>query len=162
MAIENNTSGDLHLLAARRLRAAGMRYSRSRKAIVEVLASAGRPLTLDEVLAFNSDIDLAQSSVYRNSTELVDAGVLKCLASGKDHNRFELDDSIIGHHHHFVCLDCGEIEDFEVPEHFEKEILRLEAELMKKGLSVEGHTLDIQGRCSKCANKIVGNFVSQT
>ena len=86
MAIENNTSDDLHLLAARRLRAAGMRYSRSRKAIVEVLANAGRPLTLDEVLAFNSDNDLAQSSVYRNSTELVDAGVLKCLASGKDHN----------------------------------------------------------------------------
>ena len=160
MAIEKKTSNELHLLAARRLRAAGMRYSKSRKAIVEVLASAGRPLTLDEVLAFNSDDNLAQSSVYRNSTELVDAGVVKCLASGKDHNRFELDESIIGHHHHFVCLDCGEIEDFEVPEYFEKEILRLEAELVEKGLSVEGHTLDIQGRCPKCSKIIVGNFVS--
>ena len=111
-------------------------------------------------MAFNSDDNLAQSSVYRNSTELVDAGVVKCLASGKDHNRFELDESIIGHHHHFVCLDCGEIEDFEVPEYFEKEILRLEAELAEKGLSVEGHTLDIQGRCPKCSKTIVGNFVS--
>ena len=84
MATENKTSDELHLLAARRLRAAGMRYSKSRRTIVEVLASAGRPLTLDEVLAFNSDDNLAQSSVYRNSTELVDAGVVKCLASGKD------------------------------------------------------------------------------
>ena len=151
MAKNKKIDDELHLLAARRLRAAGMRYSKSRKAIVEVLASAGRPLTLDEVLDFQSDKTLAQSSVYRNSTELVEAGVIKCLASGKDHNRFELDDSIIGHHHHFVCLDCGDIEDFEVPEYLEKEILALEAELVKKGLSVEGHTLDIQGRCHRCS-----------
>ena len=160
MAIEKKTSNELHLLAARRLRAASMHYSKTRKAIVEVMTSARRPLTLDEVLAFNSDDNLAKSSVYRISTELVNAGVVKCLASGKDHNRFELDDSIIGHHHHFICLDCGEIEDFEVPEYFEKEILRFEAELVEKGLSVEGHTLDIQGRCPKCSKTIVGNFVS--
>ena len=123
----------------------------SRKAIVEVLANAGRPLTLDEVLLFKSDSNLAQSSVYRNSTELVEAGVIKCLASGKDHNRFELDDSIIGHHHHFVCSDCGDIEDFHVSEPLEKEILALEAELINKGLSVQGHTLDIQGRCKQCS-----------
>ena len=151
MAKENKTDAELHLLAARRLRAAGMRYSKSRKAIVEVLANAGRPLTLDEVLLFKSDSNLAQSSVYRNSTELVEAGVIKCLASGKDHNRFELDDSIIGHHHHFVCSDCGDIEDFHVSEPLEKEILALEAELINKGLSVQGHTLDIQGRCKQCS-----------
>ena len=114
-------------------------------------ANAGRPLTLDEVLLFKSDSNLAQSSVYRNSTELVEAGVIKCLASGKDHNRFELDDSIIGHHHHFVCSDCGDIEDFHVSEPLEKEILALEAELINKGLSVQGHTLDIQGRCKQCS-----------
>ena len=96
-------------------------------------------------------IDISQSSVYRNSTELVEAGVIKCLASGKDHNRFELDDSIIGHHHHFVCSDCGDIEDFHVSEPLEKEILALEAELINKGLSVQGHTLDIQGRCKQCS-----------
>ena len=60
MAKENKIDEDLHLLAARRLRAAGMRYSKSRKAIVEVLANAGRPLTLDEVLLFKSDSNLAQ------------------------------------------------------------------------------------------------------
>ncbi len=76
---------------------------------------------------------------------------LKRLASGNDHNRFELDDSIIGHHHHFVCLICGNIEDFEVPEYFEKEILEIEADLAKKGFLVEGHTLDLQGRCHKCS-----------
>ena len=81
MAKENKTDDELHLLAARRLRAAGMRYSKSRKAIVEVLASAGRPLTLEEVLIFKSNSGLAQSSVYRNSTELVEAGVIKCLTS---------------------------------------------------------------------------------
>ena len=45
MAKENKIDEDLHLLAARRLRAAGMRYSKSRKAIVEVLANAGRPVS---------------------------------------------------------------------------------------------------------------------
>ena len=151
MALERKMSDELHLLASRRLRAAGMRYSKSRKAIVEVLAKAGRPLTLDEVLAFKGENDLAQSSVYRNATELVEAGVVKRLASGNDHNRFELDDSIIGHHHHFVCSICGSIEDVEVPEYFEKEILELEAELTKKGFLVEGHTLDLLGRCQKCS-----------
>ena len=151
MALEQKMSEELHLLASRRLRAAGMRYSKSRKAIVEVLAMAGRPMTLDEVLAFEADNDLAQSSVYRNATELVEAGVVKRLASGNDHKRIELDDSIIGHHHHFVCLICGDIEDFEVPEYCEKEILEIEADLAKKGFLVEGHTLDLQGRCHKCS-----------
>ena len=31
------------------------------------------------------------------------------------------------------------------------ERITLEAEIIKKGLSVQGHTLDIQGRCKQCS-----------
>ncbi|SVB96963.1 uncharacterized protein METZ01_LOCUS249817, partial [marine metagenome] len=48
--VDDGAIDDLHVTVGRRLRASGMRYSRSRHAVVEVLAGAGRPLTLPEIL----------------------------------------------------------------------------------------------------------------
>ena len=53
-----------------------MRYSRSRFAVVEVLADAGRPVTLREILVVDGGRRLAQSSAYRNLAELVDLSLI--------------------------------------------------------------------------------------
>tara|TARA_B110000438_G_scaffold284264_1_gene313146 strand:- start:508 stop:963 length:456 start_codon:yes stop_codon:yes gene_type:complete len=151
MAMAKNKNDELHFVASRRLQASGMRYSKSRRAIVEILVKAKRPLTLVEILELSDKRHLPQSSAYRNTVELSKAGVVRRLATGNDHNRFELDESLIGHHHHLVCIVCGEIEDFEVSEDLENSISQLEEKLGNKGFSVEGHTFDIQGRCSGCS-----------
>ena len=55
---------DPHDLAAARLRTADQRYTRSRQALIEVLAGADAPMTVDEIVA--RDDGLALSTAYRN------------------------------------------------------------------------------------------------
>ncbi|MEE2769112.1 MAG: transcriptional repressor [Actinomycetota bacterium] len=151
MVEEHPRSDDVHATVSRRLRAAALRYSRSRQAVVDVLAGASRPLTLPEILMFGADSDLAQSSVYRNLGELVDVGVVRRVTSGDDHSRFELHESLTGHHHHLVCVVCGVVEDFEVPEEFESGIGALVEKVAGQGFVVDGHVFDMVGRCPACA-----------
>ena len=71
-----------------RLRGAGLRYTRSRRRVVEVLAGTDRPLTIPDILARAGT--LAQSSVYRNLNELIDAGVVHRIVAGDEFSHFEL------------------------------------------------------------------------
>ncbi len=134
---------DLHVTVGRRLRVAGMRYSRSRYAVVEVMAGAGRPLTLPEILAVDAGRRLAQSSAYRNLGELVDVGVARRVDAGDDRSRFELHESLTGHHHHLVCDSC-------VPDEFEKQVAALVEVAAEGGFRVDAHRFDMLGRCTEC------------
>ncbi|HJL88883.1 MAG TPA: transcriptional repressor [Acidimicrobiales bacterium] len=145
---------ELHLTVSRRLRAASMRYSRSRFSVVEVLAAGARPLTLPEILSGGDGYALAQSSAYRNLGELVEVGVVRRVESGYDHSRFELDESLTGHHHHLVCVGCGCVDDFEVSDEFEAGIEGLVDEAVARGFSVESHRFDMLGRCSSCSGNV--------
>ena len=142
---------DLHVTVGRRLRASGMRYSRSRFAVVEVLAAAGRPITLPEILVVDGGRRLAQSSAYRNLAELVDVGAVRRVDAGDDRARFELHESLTGHHHHLVCDGCGRIEDFDVPDEFEARVADLVAVAADRGFRVDAHRFDMVGRCADCA-----------
>ena len=141
---------DLHVTVGRRLRVAGMRYSRSRYAVVEVMAGAGRPLTLPEILAVDAGRRLAQSSAYRNLGELVDVGVARRVDAGDDRSRFELHESLTGHHHHLVCDSCGRVEDFHVPDELEKQVAALVEVAAEGGFRVDAHRFDMLGRCTEC------------
>jgi len=147
-----HVADDLHVVIGRRLRAGGMRYSRSRHAVVQILAAAGRPLTLPEILDGEHDVGrvLAQSSAYRNLGELVDAAVVRRVDSGDDYARFELHESLTSHHHHLVCDGCGRIDDFEVPDEFERRVTELAAVAAERGFRVDAHRFDLVGRCTDC------------
>ena len=143
---------DLHVVVGRRLRVGGMRYSRSRYAVVQTLAGAGRPLTLPEILDgdVGGDQVLAQSSAYRNLGELVEAAVVRRVDSGDAHARFELHESLTGHHHHLVCDACGRIDDFEVSDEFEQRVVELAEQAAARGFRVDAHRFDMVGLCSDC------------
>lgn len=151
MVHDNPRVDDVHATVSRRLRAAAMRYSKSRRAVVDVLAEAGRPLTLPEILVAGTGYGLAQSSAYRNLGELVGVAVVRRLPSGDDHGRFELHESLTGHHHHLVCMACGRVEDFEAPEEFEAGINMLVETAAQRGFVVDGHLFDMVGRCATCS-----------
>src|SRR5687767_9182785 len=63
---------ELHGVVAERLQGRGQRYTANRRALVEVLASANRPLTIQHLL--DRADGLPQSSAYRNLTLLEDSG----------------------------------------------------------------------------------------
>jgi Fe2+ or Zn2+ uptake regulation protein len=142
---------DLHLAVAGALRATGQRYTRSRRAVVDVLVAAQCPLTLPEILA--ADPDLAQSSAYRNLSELVDAGVVRRIITSDEYSHFELAEHLTGdHHHHLICSGCGAVSDFTVPSELEDLIDRASASVARKlRFDVDHHRLDLVGRCATCA-----------
>lgn len=101
------------------LRAADLRSTTSRVAVLQHVAAAGKPLSHAEV----SDVLVPQgfdkSTLYRCLVELADAGLLGRLDAGDHAWRFELrrasggaaggEDHASGEHPHFVCVDCGKV-----------------------------------------------------
>ncbi|MGH8980930.1 MAG: Fur family transcriptional regulator, partial [Acidimicrobiales bacterium] len=125
------------------------RYTPMRRLLVEALAESGRPLTVPEILAHAPG--LPQSSVYRNVTTLIDAGVVRKVATSDDHWRVELAEELSGHHHHLVCGSCGRIEDVP-PSPTLEQALRETARLVaaRTGFVVNEHRLDLVGVCATC------------
>ncbi|HEX9376188.1 MAG TPA: Fur family transcriptional regulator [Actinomycetota bacterium] len=140
---------DLHLEVAARLRRAGQRYSSRRRALVEIVAAAGKPRSIPEILQGRRG--LAQSSVYRNLAVLEQAGVVRRIVTGEDFARFELAEDLSEHHHHLVCSSCGAVEDVALPPTLER---RMEGTLTEVAASAgfipAAHRLDVIGTCREC------------
>jgi Fe2+ or Zn2+ uptake regulation protein len=125
------------------------RFTATRRALVAVLADADGPLSIPEILEATDD--LAQSSVYRNLTVLEEAGVVVRVAGVDDRVRYELGEHLTGHHHHLVCTSCGAVADVRIPDALEQDLERVLTRLAGgAGFSVEGHRLDLLGRCAAC------------
>jgi Fe2+ or Zn2+ uptake regulation protein len=140
-----------------RLAALDQRYTRGRRAVVEVLDTANRPLTISEILdaanrARGSGPRVPQSSAYRSLTALAEAGVVRRLAGNDDLGRFELAEDLSGHHHHhLVCTSCGMVADVPASPRLERalsEAGRVAAD--EAGFEVNDHRIDLVGRCSTC------------
>jgi Fur family transcriptional regulator, ferric uptake regulator len=108
------TAPEVHELVEGRLRRSRQRYTHGRRALVDLLAAAGRPLTIPEILEL--DRELSQSSVYRNLQilEQVDA-VRRVLTPSSESARYELAEDLTAHHHHLICSACGTITAFHPP-----------------------------------------------
>jgi Fur family ferric uptake transcriptional regulator len=141
---------DLHRVVAERLRAVDQRYTASRRALVELLAGAGRPLSVGDIRARQAAVP--QSSAYRNMAVLEQAGVVRRVQAADEFSRFELAEDLTEHHHHLVCVECGSVSDFTVPARVERTVEKALAEAAAgAGFRPETHRLDLVGRCAACA-----------
>jgi Fe2+ or Zn2+ uptake regulation protein len=140
---------EVHEEIALRLAALDQRYTRLRRAIVETLADAGRPLTIPEILVSNSW--LSQSSAYRNITALIDAGAARRVNGTDDHGRFELAEELSGHHHHLVCGNCGKVADVRPSPRLERALAEAaRAAANEQDFDVTEHRFDFVGLCADC------------
>ena len=141
----------LHDAVANRLHRAGQRLTPNRDALVDVLATAGRPLTIPEIL--QADAALAQSSVYRNLVLLEQAGVVHRIVTNAEFARFELAEDLTGdHHHHLVCSSCGAVEDVPASAGLEASLHAAVSEIDRAtGFTTERHRIDLVGLCRACA-----------
>jgi len=147
--VSGSSITELHEDVARRLSARSLRYTNARRALVEVLAGAGRPLTLPQLLEL--DASLTQSSAYRNLAEFTDAGVTNRIFVDEEHSYFELAEDLTSHHHHVVCSSCGRIDDFTATGALEAELHRALDEVgAATGFELSTHRLDLVGRCADC------------
>lgn len=136
-------------LAASRLIEIDQRLTSARRETLAVLTDAGRPLTVEEILA--AAPHLSQSSLYRNLAVFEQAGLVARVQSSDDKARYELSEALAGHHHHLVCVRCGAVADVHVPDSLEHEIDRVLGSLAKKaGFTLDHHRLDAVGTCKIC------------
>jgi Fur family transcriptional regulator, ferric uptake regulator len=143
---------ELHLIAAARLQADDQRYTSNRRQLIEVLAAAGQPVTIPEILA--QQRGLAQSSVYRNLSVLERAGVVARIVTSDEWARYELAEDLTDHHHHhLICSSCGTVSDFTLSAKVEQSIDAAFVRVAKRsGFRLEHHRLDLVGLCGGCAS----------
>lgn len=88
---------------------------------------------------------VSRATVYNTLDLLVDCGLISKYRFGENHSRYE---KVFGrpHHDHLICLQCGDIIEFE-----NDKIVKIQAEVCKeKKFKAQSSTLQIFGVCSKC------------
>ncbi|MCH8994210.1 MAG: transcriptional repressor [Chloroflexi bacterium] len=134
---------DLDLII-QRLELRGHRITDSRRRVLEALVAAPAHFTVDDVLRLAPDV--GRATVFRTMKLLQDLNVVcrVLMENGSLHYRL----STRGHHHHLVCRQCGRVEDFSTCD-----VASVVEQLTRNTeYEIEGHWLEVYGRCSSCRN----------
>ena len=120
----------------------GYRSTGPRRAVVRTVAARDRHFTADELCRELPQV--GRATVFRSLNLLVETGVLcrVLLEDGSLHYQL----SHRGHHHHLICTECGLSQDLlgcDIDE-----MLTERAAL--NHFQMEGHRLEVYGRCHKC------------
>ena len=120
----------------------GYRSTSPRRAVLQAVASQRRHFTAEELRQQLPGV--GRATIYRSLKLLVDSGVL-CRVLLEDGNlHYQL--SHQGHHHHLLCVECGDSQD----------LLGCDIEELLKEVSIahnfqlSGHWLEVYGRCHNC------------
>lgn len=139
----------LHGLVEQKLRGVSQRYTQGRRQLVDVLAGAGHPVSIEDIA--QRAPGMPRSSAYRNLVDLEQAGIVRRVAANDEYSRYELAEGITHHHHHLVCTTCGHVTDVTSPHQFEKAMSAyLQGVSAANGFAVNDHRLDVIGTCSAC------------
>lgn len=124
----------------------GFRLTRARRAVVEFLVRTDAPQSIPEILESFQGKGLAfnKTTVYRELAFLVKEGIAKEVRISDEKRYYELAGD---HHHHTVCVRCGDIRDVV----FHENLMPIERILSEKdGFQVLEHSLEFFGFCSQC------------
>src|SRR5690606_18211927 len=96
------------------LREAGLRSTAARLAVLRELHRLTRPVSHSDLAELLQDEGFDRTTIYRNLTDLTEAGLARRTDLGDHIWRFELLRGGHGHHDdhhvHFTCTDCGTVE----------------------------------------------------
>lgn len=129
-----------------RLRAAGHRSGRGRRAVVDVLARHDCLLTAGDILAELRDQRIGFATVYRALETLTELGAVRRVDAGTGSAAYEPVDPSGHHHHHVICDRCGGVTTFE-DDALEASI---EALCRRLGHDIETHEVVLRGSCQAC------------
>jgi Fur family ferric uptake transcriptional regulator len=128
----------------------GLRSTGQRKLIVETFFHADNHVSIEELLAQVrvKDRRVGYATVYRTLKLLTECGVANERRFGDGLTRYELADDA-SHHDHLICIECGDITEFEEPriEELQEKVGR------KYGFVLRSHKHELYGICPKCQAK---------
>lgn len=147
MSIDPETRGTP---LARRLQRHGYKLTRPRLAVLQVLEAGPHHLSPSEVHERAKEVypSLGLTTVYRTLELLTDLGTLRPAYLGGAAQRYH--NSGEGHHDHCVCSTCGSVTEI-VECHLEAVVELIEG---KTGFHVDGHFLELYGRCPDCGGSV--------
>jgi Fur family ferric uptake transcriptional regulator len=131
-----------------RLREAGHRSGRGRRAVIAVLSRTGCLMTASDILAELRDehAEIGFATVYRALETLETLGLVRRVDAGTGSAAYEPVDPSGEHHHHVVCDRCGDVTAFE-DDALERTIEELSRRL---GHRIESHEVVLRGPCRAC------------
>lgn len=123
------------------------RITPQRKAILQVLEdNRGKHLSAEQIYlkVRKKRANIGMATVYRTLDALDNLGILHKTSFDEGLYRYEFctEDR---HHHHLICLTCGNIVEIE-----EDLLQYLKQKVEDKGFKVEDHNLVIYGVCQNC------------
>jgi Fur family transcriptional regulator, ferric uptake regulator len=150
-AREDMTTSEWGERAERALEGAGHRLGGARQAVIELPSRQDCCLSAqeisDELRSHGSGVGIA--SVYRTLDLLHGMGLVQRVDVGEGGQRYEPVVPGGEHHHHAVCVSCGEVTAFE-DSRLEDAIQRLSDRLTH---AASGHDVVIRGRCARCERR---------
>lgn len=144
------TTTNLERQVEGRLRDHDTRFTKGRRTITKSLNASDGPLSAADLYAAIGD-EVPLSSIYRSLSVLEQAGVVSPHYSTKGMTRYELAEWLTGHHHHLVCVICGQVEDIEIPPEIETQLETIVDQIGSDvSFAPNNHALEIEGHCSSC------------
>lgn len=133
----------------RELNVTGVRVTNQRALIMEIIRQRKGHLDADEVYrqAREKQPHLSLSTVYRTLQKLKELGLVKEVHFDETHHHYEVKPPT--GHHHLVCLDCGQVIEFQYP--LSRYVKRNVAKA--KDFEIVDTELRMAGYCAKCRQK---------
>jgi len=130
------------------LRLHNLRSTPARCAIVQLLESAHKPVSVEYILS-NMASPCNESTAYRVLEHLLSKGIAKTaiIEPGRMHYEFSHGRA---HHHHIICTKCKDTENLH-----DCAVDALVPMITRKSKSfriITAHTLEFFGICKKCQN----------
>ncbi|MFC2040054.1 Fur family transcriptional regulator [Chloroflexota bacterium] len=136
------------MVNTQKLQWAGLRITRQRALILEVLGYGH--LSADEIYvrARQSEPRLNLSTVYRTLQAFKREGLVEEIHLDEGHHHYEIK-SPNPNHYHLICLGCGKLIEFEFPlaENIRKKVPQVQ------GFQITAAELRLAGFCPSCRDK---------
>ncbi len=125
---------------------AELKVTPARLGVLDVLEHTDTPMDVSSIIKSlkKNTIPADKVTVFRILNSLTEKGLLKSIQFNEGKLRYEYADK--PEHHHFVCDQCGTIEDIE---DCNVSIL-IKRMIKKKGVLVKRHSLEFFGLCADC------------
>jgi Fur family ferric uptake transcriptional regulator len=138
---------DLTMLFEQSLINKNLSLTKPRRKVFELLRGKEPQSIHDLLIASNQSFD--RVTLYRIVDLFEKKGIVRRVYFGWKY-KIELTDKFTHHHHHLICLDCGQLLPISESQKVEG-LINLLAE--EKGFMPSSHQLEIQGYCRECLNK---------
>lgn len=111
------------------------------------MLKSATPLSAKDFLAAASKNKICahKTSVYRQLAVMKKEAIVKEIQFGENKRRYEIYPK--SHHHHFICVDCGHVENVNA----KNDLVNLERKMtQEKKVKVVNHSLEFFGFCAHC------------